>query len=66
MMSGFNGVGVFMLLLLIGIVLFMAIAIVKYAIDTSRTSKKIDILTDELRTMRREIKASKNIIDKKI
>lgn len=66
MMSGVNGAGILILLLLIGIVVFMTIAIVKYAIDSSRTSKKIDILTDELRTMRREIKASKNIIDKKI
>jgi hypothetical protein len=66
MLSGASAAGVFMLLLFIMIVMFILIVIVKYAIDSSRTSKKIDILTDELRAMRREIRASKNIIDKKI
>ncbi len=66
MMGGFNAVGVFMIMLIIVIIAFIVIAIVKYAIDSSRTSKKIDMLTDELRAMRSEIRASKNIIDKKI
>ena len=66
MMGGFNAVGMFMILFILLITAFIVIAIVKYAIDSSRTSKKIDMLTDELRAMRSEIRASKNIIDKKI
>jgi hypothetical protein len=46
--------------------LLLAIAIIKHALDTSKTSAKLDTLIDEIRMLRRDIKDSKHIIDKKI
>lgn len=45
---------------------FILIAVIRSGIDHSKASDKMDILIDEIRMLRREIKQSKHIIDKKI
>jgi len=40
--------------------------IIRKAIDGSNSSKKMDILIEEIRILRKEIKNSKHIIDKKV
>jgi hypothetical protein len=59
-----SGLEIFIAFWLVSI--FLAIAIIKFALDTSKTSAKLDTLIDEIRMLRREIKNSKHIIDKKI
>ncbi|AIQ22423.1 hypothetical protein NSQ90_05820 [Paenibacillus sp. FSL H7-0737] len=44
----------------------MFILIIRSAIDGSNMSKKMDVLIDEIRMLRTEIKNNKHIIDKKI
>jgi hypothetical protein len=39
--------------------------IIRSAIDGSKTSRKMDILIDEVRMLRKEIKDNKHIIDKR-
>ena len=53
---------------IIGIVItsFILLFIIRSAIDGSETSRKLDILVDEIRMLRKEIKDNKHIIDKKI
>ncbi|MBB3111857.1 hypothetical protein FHS18_003925 [Paenibacillus phyllosphaerae] len=48
------------LLLLFGVMivvllLLLIVAIIRHAIDSSRTSQKIDLLTDEVRMLRKEL-----------
>lgn len=45
---------------------FILIAVIRTAIDRSQMTDKLDILIDEIRQLRREIKENKHIIDKKI
>jgi len=45
---------------------FILLFIIRSAIDGSDTSKKLDLLIDEVRMLRKEIKDNKPIIDKKI
>lgn len=62
------------MLLIIGGILLLAfsisvfIVLIRNAIDGSNTAKKIDILTDEIRKLRTEIKLrdNKHIIDKQV
>jgi hypothetical protein len=59
------------LLILFGILLLVFIfsvfiLIIRSAIDGSNTSKKMDVLIDEIRMLRKEIKNNKHIIDKKV
>jgi hypothetical protein len=59
------------LLILFGILLLVFIfsvfiLIIRSAIDGSNTSKKMDVLIDEIRMLRIEIKNNKHIIDKKV
>lgn len=46
--------------------LAVAIVVIRHSIDSSQTSKKLDILIDEIRDLRKEIKNNKHIIDKKV
>lgn len=46
--------------------LAIVIVVIRYSIDSSRSSKKLDILIDEIRDLRKEIKNNKHIIDKKV
>ncbi|REK76385.1 hypothetical protein [Paenibacillus paeoniae] len=50
------------------IVLFYLIfyAVVRSAINNSRLSEKVDVLTEEVRELRKEVKAKSHIIDKRI
>ncbi|OZQ60154.1 hypothetical protein CA600_29145 [Paenibacillus sp. VTT E-133280] len=59
------------LLIIFGIILLVFIfsvfiLIIRSAIDGSNTSKKMDVLIDEIRMLRIEIKSNKHIIDKKV
>ncbi len=59
------------LLIISGILLLLFcfsvfILIIRSAIDGSNMSKKMDILIDEIRMLRTEIKNNKHIIDKKV
>lgn len=61
------GIFVFLLIGLVGFLLLAAI--VRYGVDSSKTSKKIDYLVNEVRTLRTEVnklKDTKNIIDERI
>lgn len=46
--------------------LAVAIVVIRHSIDSSQTSKKLDILIDEIRDLSKEIKNNKHIIDKKV
>jgi hypothetical protein len=48
------------------IIVLILVAIMRYAVDSSRTSRKIDQLIDEVRTLRREMKQQSHVIDKKV
>ncbi|MBW5448087.1 hypothetical protein GE107_18680 [Cohnella sp. CFH 77786] len=39
--------------------------VIQGAIDRSKTSRKMDLLIDEIRMLRKEIKDNKHIIDKR-
>jgi hypothetical protein len=59
------------LLIIFGIILLVFIfsvfiLIIRSAIDGSNTAKKMDVLIDEIRMLRIEIKNNKHIIDKKV
>ncbi|MEK5395202.1 hypothetical protein [Paenibacillus sp. FSL K6-2859] len=59
------------LLIIFGIILLVFIfsvfiLIIRSAIDRSNTAKKMDVLIDEIRMLRIEIKNNKHIIDKKV
>lgn len=58
-------------IIIIGIVMWVVTLlllgpIIRGAIDSSRTSKKLDDLVVEVHKLRREIKENKHIIDKKV
>lgn len=57
---------VVLMLLWTVIVLLILTAIIRYAIDSSKTSRKMDQLVDEIRILRRELKQQSHIIDKKV
>ncbi|WP_178382805.1 hypothetical protein [Paenibacillus sp. P46E] len=40
--------------------------VIRKAVDGSRTSDKLDILIDEIRLLRKEIRENKHIIDKRM
>jgi hypothetical protein len=44
----------------------ICIFLIRTAVDGSNTSRKLDILIQEVRLLRGEIKESKHIIDKKV
>lgn len=48
------------------IIVLILVAFMRYAVDSSRTSRKIDQLIDEVRTLRREMKQQSHVIDKKV
>ncbi|WP_440961563.1 hypothetical protein ACN6KS_05860 [Paenibacillus nitricinens] len=59
------------LLIIFGIILLVFIfsvfiLIIRSAMDGSNTAKKMDVLIDEIRMLRIEIKSNKHIIDKKV
>jgi hypothetical protein len=62
--------GIFMSLFLWLVGLLILIVIIRYAIDSSKTSTKFDELLDEVRMLRKEIKDQdnkrKHIIDERI
>lgn len=68
----FIGALIVSILCIIG--LFIIAAVIRYAIDSSKTSKKYDVLIKEIRFLRTEIKnqnnvqqeKNKNIIDEKV
>ncbi|MEK4064382.1 MULTISPECIES: hypothetical protein [Paenibacillus] len=49
---------------LVSLLVFMLI--IRKAIDDSKTSHKLDILIQEIRLLRKEIKENKHIIDKRL
>ncbi|AIQ17737.1 hypothetical protein NST99_13410 [Paenibacillus sp. FSL L8-0470] len=49
---------------LLSLLVFMLI--IRKAIDDSKTSHKLDILIQEIRLLRKEIKENKHIIDKRL
>ncbi|MNC57776.1 hypothetical protein D3C76_133220 [compost metagenome] len=48
----------------IGLVVLMIV--IRKAVDGSRTSDKLDILIEEIRLLRKEIRENKHIIDKRL
>ncbi|MEC0169391.1 hypothetical protein [Paenibacillus graminis] len=48
----------------IGLVVLMLV--IRKAVDGSQTSDKLDILIEEIRLLRKEIRESKHIIDKRM
>ncbi|WP_157685521.1 hypothetical protein [Paenibacillus donghaensis] len=46
--------------------LFVFVLVIRNAIDGSKTSRKLDLLVQEIRLLRKEIKDNKHIIDKKV
>ncbi|MCG7377369.1 hypothetical protein MH215_10210 [Paenibacillus sp. ACRSA] len=68
----FIGVIVVSILCIIGLLILAAV--IRYAIDSSKTSKKFDDIIKEIRSLRTELKnqkkvqqeKSKNIIDEKV
>lgn len=60
-----DGGALYIGLFLMVVSMMVLIFIIRNAIDGSRTSKKLDILIDEIRMLRREIKENKHIIDKR-
>ncbi|MGM1047982.1 MAG: hypothetical protein ACQEXX_17810 [Bacillota bacterium] len=48
------------------IFLALTVVVIRYAIDSSKSSRKLDVLTDEIRKLRKEIRDNKHIIDKKV
>lgn len=46
--------------------LLVFMLIIRKAIDDSKTSHKLDILIQEIRLLRKEIKENKHIIDKRL
>ena len=52
-------------LIVLVISLLVLVFIIRSAIDGSKTSRKLDILIDEIRMLRKEIKNNKHIIDKR-
>ncbi|RCW50026.1 hypothetical protein [Paenibacillus prosopidis] len=40
--------------------------VIRGAIDSSKLPKQLDMLTDEIRMLRKEIKENKHIVDKKV
>jgi hypothetical protein len=58
------GIVIAVIFWLISIIIF--IAIIRHAIDSSQTSKKLDHLADEIRMLRRELKDQGKIIDKRV
>lgn len=65
MMSGF---GAFLMLLFWGIGALILFVIIRFAIDSSKTSQKLDDLVQEIHSLRKELKESQNTntFDKKI
>ncbi|KWX79586.1 hypothetical protein AMQ84_06650 [Paenibacillus riograndensis] len=53
-----------LVLWVIGMVVLMIV--IRKAVDGSRTSDKLDILIEEIRMLRKEIRESKHIIDKRL
>jgi hypothetical protein len=49
---------------LLSLLVFMLI--IRKAIDDSKTSQKLDVLIQEIRLLRKEIKENKHIIDKRL
>ncbi len=48
----------------IGLVVLMLV--IRKAVDGSQTSDKLDVLIEEIRLLRKEIRESKHIIDKRM
>ncbi|SMF80066.1 hypothetical protein SAMN05661091_1797 [Paenibacillus uliginis N3/975] len=48
------------------IFLALTVVVIRYAIDSSKSSRKLDVLTDEIRKLRKETRDNKHIIDKKV
>ncbi|MGN7765056.1 hypothetical protein [Paenibacillus helianthi] len=46
--------------------LVVLLIVIRKAVDGSRTSDKLDILIDEIRLLRKEIRENKHIIDKRM
>jgi len=66
---GLGGLFIMLVMWLIGALIL--IAIIRYAIDSSKTSDKIDSLIDEIRMLRRELKEQdmkkqEHIIDRRV
>ncbi|MNG41182.1 hypothetical protein D3C84_1302000 [compost metagenome] len=53
-----------LVLWVIGLVVLMLV--IRKAVDGSQTSDKLDILIEEIRLLRKEIRESKHIIDKRM
>lgn len=60
-----DGLGLILGILLLIFSTAVFILVIRSAIDGSNTSKKIDILINEIRLLRNEIKNNKHIIDKR-
>jgi len=63
-MSGIVGAGILIFILLYGIALLFFIAVIRYALDSSKTSRKLDVLIEEIRLLRKEISERPRFIDK--
>lgn len=46
--------------------LLILIAVIRHAVDSSRTSRRLDDLIDEIKLLRKDIRENKAIIDKRI
>ncbi|WP_028611126.1 hypothetical protein [Paenibacillus harenae] len=58
----------FIVILIIFFVLFMFVisSVIRGAVDSSKATKKMDVLIDEVRLLRKEIQENKPIIDKRL
>ena len=65
-MNGTGIAGLFVILSSLLVSFLILTAVIRYSIDSSRTAKEIKDLVYELQMLRKEIKASKHIIDRKL
>ena len=67
-----NFIGFILTIGLFIVVVAILISVIKYAIDSSKTSEKLDLLLDEIRMLRRELKnqdqdnRNEHMIDKRL
>lgn len=63
---GVGGEGLLFIIILFVLFFLVLSLVIRGAIDNSNVVKKMDVLIDEIRTLRKEVKENKHIIDKRL
>lgn len=58
--------GIIIILIVWVISMLILVAVIRSALDSSKTSDKLDRLIDEIRLLRKDIKENKHIVDKRV